>query len=87
MSPYDISVHCNDCGKLRAVLLRIDLDGVIDIGRSKSQGVHYFIKEVLILPGFVPGEIEAFYNTFGVYSATDHRDHYQCGQREKSPYS
>jgi hypothetical protein len=81
MSPYDISVHCNDCGKLRAVLLRIDLDGVIDIGRSKSQGVHYFIKEVLIFsPGFVPGEIEAFKCVRRLF-CRDHRDHYQCGQR------
>ena len=60
---------------------------VIDISHGKSQDIHYVIKEVLILAGFVPGEIETLYNTFGVYSAADHRDHYQCGQREKSPYS
>jgi hypothetical protein len=27
MATYDISVHCQDCGKVHPVLLRIDLDG------------------------------------------------------------
>ena len=27
MATYDISVHCQDCGKVHLVLLRIDLDG------------------------------------------------------------
>lgn len=26
MATYDIFVHCDDCGKLHAVLLRIDID-------------------------------------------------------------
>jgi hypothetical protein len=34
MAIYDISVHCNECGQLHAVLLRIDLDGGPDEKRS-----------------------------------------------------
>jgi len=31
MATYDISVHCQDCGKVHLVLLRIDLDGGPDV--------------------------------------------------------
>lgn len=34
MATYDISVHCQDCGKVHPVLLRIDLDGGPDEKRS-----------------------------------------------------
>lgn len=34
MATYDISVHCQDCGKVHPVLPRIDLDGGPDEKRS-----------------------------------------------------
>jgi hypothetical protein len=37
MATYDISVHCQDCGKVHPVLLRIDLDDGPDEKRSVAE--------------------------------------------------
>ena len=66
---------------------RIQWDNGTTWTRMKLQCIDHFIKVVFVRAGFSPGEMEAFYDTLRVYSAADHRNQYQGGQRENSPYS